>query len=190
MANGPAWTGRASVPDLGVCTSNARGRPSPDIREKTPALMDVDLAADLLFPSKICRIWMYLLHESKGKDFFYCESSGAQAHANIGCRDDTETIGKRPVGLPQGLWRLLRSATPISSAAEELSKLFQTAEVCSPPDTIFSRTVQKAIESMFRPAGFDAGDPIGLCQRVRTQGRCCVQSPAKHAEDPPPMAGL
>jgi hypothetical protein len=45
---------------------------------KTPALMDVSLAADLLLPSTISRIWTYLLHESKGKDFFYCEASGAQ----------------------------------------------------------------------------------------------------------------
>jgi hypothetical protein len=44
----------------------------------TPAPMDVDLAVDLLLPSTISRIWTYLLHESKGKEFFYCETSGAQ----------------------------------------------------------------------------------------------------------------
>ncbi|CAI7600266.1 unnamed protein product [Penicillium pancosmium] len=111
---------------------------------KTPAPMDVNLAADLLLPSTVSRIWTYLLHESKGKEFFYCETSGAQDIKMI-----RETIGKRPVRLPQALWRLLRSTTPIRSAAEELSKLFQNAEVCSPSDNVFSRTVQKALRACF-----------------------------------------
>jgi hypothetical protein len=45
---------------------------------RTPALMDINLAADLLLSSTISRIWTYLLHESKGKEFFNCETSGAQ----------------------------------------------------------------------------------------------------------------
>jgi hypothetical protein len=60
-----------------------------------------------------------------------------------------ETIGKRPVGLPRELWRLLRTTTPIRSAAAELSMLFQNAEVCSPPNTTFSRTVRKALRACF-----------------------------------------
>ncbi|KAJ5379640.1 hypothetical protein N7509_012759 [Penicillium cosmopolitanum] len=111
---------------------------------KTPALMDVSLAADLLLTSTISRIWTYLLHESKGKDFFYCEASGAQDVNMI-----RETIGKKPMKLSRELWRLLRSTTPIRSAAEELSMLFHNAEVCSPPSTTFSRTVRKGLRVCF-----------------------------------------
>ncbi|CAI7646022.1 unnamed protein product [Penicillium manginii] len=60
-----------------------------------------------------------------------------------------EAIGKRPMRLSRGLWRLLRSTTPIRSAAEELSMLFHNAEVCSPPSTTFSRTVRKALRACF-----------------------------------------
>lgn len=51
--------------------------------------------------------------------------------------------------LSRELWRLLRSTTPIRSAAEELSMLFHNAEVCSPPSTTFSRTVRKALRACF-----------------------------------------
>ena len=57
-----------------------------------------------------------------------------------------EVLKKEPARLPETLWRLLRSVTPIRTPEEEQNECFRNSEVCAPPRTCFAQTIQRALQ--------------------------------------------
>jgi hypothetical protein len=58
-----------------------------------------------------------------------------------------EVLKKEPTRLPEALWNILRSVSPIRTPEEEQIECFRNSEVCAPPRTCFARTVQKALQA-------------------------------------------
>jgi hypothetical protein len=59
-------------------------------------------------------------------------------------RDD---LKKKPARIPESLWNLLRSSSPIRTAEEELIAIFNSAPACSAPNSSFAITVQRILKS-------------------------------------------
>jgi hypothetical protein len=60
-----------------------------------------------------------------------------------------DSLGKRPVRLPDTLWNILRAHCPIRTVEEEQQGLFKDATPCTVPATIFARTVDRALRVYF-----------------------------------------
>ncbi|KAJ5240491.1 uncharacterized protein N7469_002082 [Penicillium citrinum] len=113
-----------------------------DLLRKTPAPMDVDMAADLLLPPTASRIWKHLRDESQGKKFFYCETAGAQDVMMI-----RATIGSGRVGCPRSCGVCCDRPHAFAASRKSFRSFFGMPRSVAPPDTIFSRTVQKALRA-------------------------------------------
>ena len=124
-----------------------------------PRAADIQQADSLLEPSTKARIWKHLLHASRHKLFFYIETSSAQVseikclpnapHTDFGqsigmIRDST---GKKPTRVPENLWNLLRSVSPIRTIEEEQQEFFKDARVCALPKSAFARTTDRALRA-------------------------------------------
>lgn len=59
-------------------------------------------------------------------------------------RDD---LKKKPARIPESLWNLLRSSSPIRTAEEELIAIFNSAPACSAPNSSFAIAVQRILKS-------------------------------------------
>jgi hypothetical protein len=55
-----------------------------------------------------------------------------------------EILERQPVKLPESLWTLLRSCSPIRTPKEEQIECFKNAEVCPLPETSYARTIHRA----------------------------------------------
>ncbi|KAJ6020067.1 hypothetical protein N7522_000142 [Penicillium canescens] len=113
-----------------------------NLLQNFPQAGDIEQADRLLEPSTTARIWEYLLHVTRRKRFFYSETSSVQSVGMI-----RETTGKRPTRVPEALWNLLRSGTPIRTVKEEQIELFKDAEICATPESAFAKTTDWALKA-------------------------------------------
>ena len=58
-----------------------------------------------------------------------------------------ESTGKKPTRLPEGLWSLLRSVSPIRTVEEEQRECFRDAKICALPRSVFARTTDRALRA-------------------------------------------
>lgn len=70
--------------------------------------------------------------------------AGAQLTENQSIATIQEILERQPIKLPESLWTLLRSDSPIRTPEEEQIEYFKNAEVCSIPETSYARTVHRA----------------------------------------------
>ncbi|KAJ5318288.1 hypothetical protein N7476_004708 [Penicillium atrosanguineum] len=131
-----------------------------DLLRNSPDAPDVGFAKHLLEKPTRTLIWKHLLDETEGRHFYYSEASSAQVSPLrailllIYINEIAQSIGmirdvlkKEPRRLPGALWDLLRSASPIRTAEEEQIHCFKNSDLCIPPDTHFSWTIQRAIQA-------------------------------------------
>lgn len=69
---------------------------------------------------------------------------GAQLTEKQSIASIHEILERQPVKLPESLWTLLRSCSPIQTPEEEQIGCFNNAEVCPVPETSYAQTIHRA----------------------------------------------
>ncbi|KAJ5348624.1 uncharacterized protein N7506_001877 [Penicillium brevicompactum] len=103
-----------------------------NLLQNFPQVGDIEQADRLLEPATKARIWNYLLRVTGRQQFFYSETTSFESVGMI-----RGTTGKRPTRLPETLWKLLRSVSPIRTVEEEQAELSENAEIYAPPESAF-----------------------------------------------------
>ncbi|KAL2783978.1 hypothetical protein BJX66DRAFT_109274 [Aspergillus keveii] len=122
-----------------------------NLLRECPRAPDVEMADQLLEKPTRVLIWEHLLKEADGRRFYFCRLRDSKSIGTI-----TGALRKEPVGLPEGLWNLLRGVVPIRTANEEHAELFRNAAVSEPPDTIFANHVLRAFKASLAGCHYDS----------------------------------
>ncbi|EED22713.1 conserved hypothetical protein [Talaromyces stipitatus ATCC 10500] len=87
-------------------------------------------------------IWKFLLKESNGRQFFYCDRFGPHSFDTI-----KEGLKKEPISLPDILWNMLRANSLLRTANEEQFYSFKKAKICKVPETLFAKNVERGLKA-------------------------------------------